>query len=166
MHDLDPYFIDGLGYLAAGAVFLTFCMRTMIALRVAAITSNIAFISYAAVAQLTPILLLHGALLALNVTQFVRVRRQVARSEIAVRDASGGDFANSFDWLLPLTRRRRFGSRSGEMAPSPLSFENPARILRRLFIPYTNTRKNTGSAHIKNSISILANFTAPSSIWY
>ena len=54
------------GYVASGLVFLTFCMKTMIALRVIAIGSNVAFITYGVVADLTPIYLLHTVLLPLN----------------------------------------------------------------------------------------------------
>lgn len=51
--------VDGLGYSAALLVLLTFCMRGMMALRVVAIASNVAFISYAATLGLAPVLLLH-----------------------------------------------------------------------------------------------------------
>lgn len=58
---------DVLGYLAAALVLLTFSLRSMRALRVVAIASNLAFIGYGAAAHLTPILLLHVVLLPLNV---------------------------------------------------------------------------------------------------
>ena len=67
MLDADALTVDALGYLAAGIVFLTFCMKTMLTLRVIAIVSNVAFIAYALAAGLTPILVLHGALLPMNV---------------------------------------------------------------------------------------------------
>lgn len=70
------------GYLASVLVFLTFCMKTIVPLRVLAISSNIAFIVYAAAAGLMPVLLLHAALLPLNtlrtmqqISLFRRVRR-------------------------------------------------------------------------------------------
>lgn len=94
----DPLMVDALGYLAAGIVFLTFCMKTMLALRVIAIVSNIAFIGYALGAGLTPILFLHGALLPLNVLRLVQMQRQVRAAGAAERSESGGE---RFDWLVP-----------------------------------------------------------------
>ncbi len=59
-------FVDLVGYAAGALVFLTFSMKTLMALRVVAIASNFAFIVYAYWANLAPILLLHGLLLPLN----------------------------------------------------------------------------------------------------
>lgn len=59
--------VDSLGYLASVLVFLTFYMRGMVALRVIALCSNFAFLSYAGVLHLVPILLLHGALIPVNI---------------------------------------------------------------------------------------------------
>ena len=58
--------IDILGYSAALLVFITFCMRTLISLRIVAAASNIAFIGYAVGADLYPILILHVVLLPMN----------------------------------------------------------------------------------------------------
>jgi hypothetical protein len=56
-----------LGYFAASLVFATFCTKRMISLRSLAIGSNIAFIGYGYLGELWPILILHAALLPLNV---------------------------------------------------------------------------------------------------
>ncbi len=58
--------VDILGYAAALMVFITFCMKTMIWLRIAAAASNIAFIGYGLGADLYPILVLHVVLLPMN----------------------------------------------------------------------------------------------------
>jgi hypothetical protein len=65
---MDAGFVvsDLLGYSAAALVLLTFLSRSMTALRVIAIVSNLMFIAYAVVATLPPVLLLHGMLLPLN----------------------------------------------------------------------------------------------------
>ena len=55
------------GYLAASLVFATFCTKRMVTLRALAIPSNIAFIGYGYLGELWPILILHAALLPLNV---------------------------------------------------------------------------------------------------
>lgn len=57
---------DAIGYLAAGLVFATFCMRSMVPLRLVAIASNVAFIAYGYQGQLMPVLILHGLLLIVN----------------------------------------------------------------------------------------------------
>ena len=57
---------DALGYLASSLVLATFCMRGMVALRCVAIASNLAFIAYASLVGLEPILLLHVLLLPMN----------------------------------------------------------------------------------------------------
>jgi CRP/FNR family transcriptional regulator, cyclic AMP receptor protein len=58
-----------IGYLASALVLATFCMRDMVALRCLAIGSNLAFIAYGALADLSPVLLLHLLLLPVNVFQ-------------------------------------------------------------------------------------------------
>jgi hypothetical protein len=90
---------DFAGYLASFLVFSTFYMKRMIPLRLIAIASNIAFITYAWLDDLTPILVLHGALLPLNLYRLVELRRLIAR----VVKASNEDF--SIDSLLPLMQR-------------------------------------------------------------
>jgi len=85
--DSKPW-VEATGYLASLLVFATFCMKTMLPLRVAAILSNIAFIAYAFFGGLHPIFILHSVLLPLNAArtvQMLRVRRIVER-------ASKGEF--------------------------------------------------------------------------
>jgi hypothetical protein len=91
---------DLFGYAASFLVFTTFYMRRMIPLRLTAIASNLAFISYAWPNQLTPILVLHGALLPLNLYRLVELRRLIKK----VIKASSDQF--SIDALLPLMQRK------------------------------------------------------------
>jgi hypothetical protein len=70
------------GSLAAALVFSSFFMRRMATLRMAAIASNIAFVSYALLgvaygvfARLLPILVLHASLLPLNVIRLRELGR-------------------------------------------------------------------------------------------
>ncbi len=65
------------GYVASALVFATFYVRTMMPLRVLAITSNLAFIFYATMQGLTPILLLHTALLPVNIMRLLEIRRLI-----------------------------------------------------------------------------------------
>lgn len=99
----EALFTDLLGYAAAGIVFLTFCMRTMLALRLIAIAGNLAFMAYAFAADLTPILALHGALLPLNLVRLAQMRRQT-RAIPPQRLVPPGD--ETFEWLAAHGRRR------------------------------------------------------------
>jgi len=58
---------DLLGYAASFAVLATFLMRSMAALRLTAILSNILFIAFGYLRGIHPVLLLHLALLPINV---------------------------------------------------------------------------------------------------
>jgi CRP/FNR family transcriptional regulator, cyclic AMP receptor protein len=80
------------GWISAALVFSTFFMKTMLPLRLTAIASNVAFMTYALLGlaygqfgRLYPIFVLHACLLPLNVTRLRQLRRVIA----AVRDAGG-----------------------------------------------------------------------------
>ena len=68
---------DVLGYTAAVLVLLTFYMRGMAGLRVVALCSNVAFLAYAGALHLTPILILHGTLLPLNIWRLAELIAQL-----------------------------------------------------------------------------------------
>jgi hypothetical protein len=57
---------DWLGWAASALVLATFCMQGMVALRLTALASNVAFIGYGASAGIDPVLMLHTLLLPLN----------------------------------------------------------------------------------------------------
>jgi CRP/FNR family transcriptional regulator, cyclic AMP receptor protein len=81
--------VELLGWLAAGFTLLAFSMRTMLPLRVAAITSNVFFISYAALVGVNPVLVLHLILLPFNIwrlAEILRTRRSVARARRGALD--------------------------------------------------------------------------------
>ena len=70
--------IELLGYVASALVLATFCMRSMFSLRMVAIASNLAFISYALLARIDPVLVLHAVLLPMNVWRLIEIWRQKA----------------------------------------------------------------------------------------
>ena len=70
-------------------------MKMMVPLRSVAIASNVAFISYGYLGGMVPILVLHLALLPLNLWRLHQTRQLAEK----VRLATEGDL--SFDWLLP-----------------------------------------------------------------
>ena len=96
--------IEVAGYVASGLVFCTFCMKTMIPLRIVAIASNAAFIVFGYFAAIYPVLILHAILLPLNVYRLVEIRQLVRK----ISEASRGDL--SMDWLLPVTTKERFAT--------------------------------------------------------
>jgi hypothetical protein len=90
--------IEASGYLASALVLATFCMKTMIPLRGAAICSNVAFIVYGLYEEIYPVLVLHSILLPLNCWRAVQMMRLIRRVEAA----SKGDLAT--DWLRPFMK--------------------------------------------------------------
>jgi CRP/FNR family transcriptional regulator, cyclic AMP receptor protein len=100
-------------WVAALLVFSTFFMKTMIPLRIVAITSNVAFIGYALLGlkygifgRIYPILVLHSALLPLNVVRL----RQIKSLINTVNEASTSE---AFDSLIPFMTSERH--RKGEI---------------------------------------------------
>jgi hypothetical protein len=80
-------------WIAAGLVFTSFFMKTMMPLRIVAIVSNLAFISYALLGldygvfgRVYPILVLHSCLLPLNLLRLRQLRRLVAAVAEATDD--------------------------------------------------------------------------------
>ena len=68
---------DCLGCLAALLVFITFCMKRLIPLRLMAIASNVAFIGYGYTKNLYPVLVLHLVLLPLNCVRLAQLRTTI-----------------------------------------------------------------------------------------
>lgn len=94
-----------IAWLAAGLVYWSFFMKTIVPLRTLAIASNLVFICYALLGlhydvfdKVLPILVLHCALLPLNVKRL----REVTRTIRAARQATGRQ--SSLDVLLPFMK--------------------------------------------------------------
>lgn len=94
------------GYLGALMTLTTFSMKTMLHLRMVGIVSNLAFISYGALGQVYPVLLLHLTLLPLNIWRL----RQLLRLTGQIKDMTASRL--SLEWLKPFSRRRAV--RAGE----------------------------------------------------
>ncbi len=95
------------GYVASILVFITFYMKTMVPLRIVGICSNVAFITYALVDGLIPILILHSALLPLNVFRLSQILKLVREA----REAARGEL--TLEALLPFMTRQWF--KAGEV---------------------------------------------------
>lgn len=80
---------EAVGYAASGLVLLTFATKRMRPLRIIAILSNFAFISYGAIDGIIPVLGLHLILLPLNVFRLAQI--EIALRRDAVRDREIGE---------------------------------------------------------------------------
>jgi hypothetical protein len=63
-----------MGYSAALAVLGSFCMSTIVSLRILAIVSNLLFGFYGLLAHLYPVLLLHSILLPINLFKLAQIQ--------------------------------------------------------------------------------------------
>jgi hypothetical protein len=93
--------VSDIGYLASALVFTSFCMRTMIPLRIAAICSNLAFICYGTLGGIYPVLILHCLLLPMNLWRTSQTFRMIR----SIKGAAVGDGVSN--WLLPFLKFRR-----------------------------------------------------------
>jgi CRP/FNR family transcriptional regulator, cyclic AMP receptor protein len=88
---------EAIGYFAAFLVFLTFSMKTMVPLRIVGITSNLFFIAYGYLNPAYPLLVLHCALLPLNIYRL----RQILMLVRQIQEAAQGELNKN--WLKPFT---------------------------------------------------------------
>jgi len=93
--------VDVFGWIAGALVMATFCLRTMIPLRGVAIASNIAFVAYGLMANTLPIVVLHLALLPMNLLRLQEMRSLIRK----VRRAACG--TPCLDMLVPHMRVRQ-----------------------------------------------------------
>jgi hypothetical protein len=82
-----------IGFLASALVLAAFGMKDMVHLRIVAICSNVAFITYAVMLNLPPILILHAILLPLNGWRLLGALKQraattVGQSSVPLRPAA------------------------------------------------------------------------------
>ena len=82
MNNAMPLVVDLLGYSAGALVLLAFSLQSLIALRSVAIASNVMFISYAICVHVQPVLVLHAALLPVNLWRLWQCVRQEHRKRI------------------------------------------------------------------------------------
>jgi hypothetical protein len=67
---------DFIGYVACSLVLLTFYMKDMVTLRIAALCSNVAFLTYGIALELMPVTLLHAALMPMNMWRLLYALRE------------------------------------------------------------------------------------------
>jgi hypothetical protein len=86
-----------IGYAAAACVFVTFYMKTMVPLRIAGIVSNVLFIAYAYDLPAYPVLVLHLALLPLNIIRLRQMLHLIRQIEEATKDDG------NMNWVKPFS---------------------------------------------------------------
>ena len=94
--------VDFLGYAASATVLATFCMSTMIPLRITALVSNILFGVFGAWAHIYPVMILHLILFPVNAVRLVQIRHLVQ----GITSLQGTDL--SIENLLPFMVHRRY----------------------------------------------------------
>ncbi|WP_163850291.1 cyclic nucleotide-binding domain-containing protein [Pseudooceanicola aestuarii] len=88
--------IEFLGWLAAALTLLTFAVRLMLPLRIAAVAASTAFLAYGLLASIEPLWALYALVLPLNLFrlwQVIGIRRRFARARSGTADK---------DWLRGL----------------------------------------------------------------
>src|SRR5579862_4276274 len=88
-----------IGYVASALVLCTFLTRTMMPLRIVALGSNVAFITYGALLHLYPVLVLHVILLPVNAWRL----REIFHLVKSIQETA--DDGKVFNALRPFAKR-------------------------------------------------------------
>ena len=103
------------GYIASTLVLLTFIAKDMRVLRILAIFSNLAFITYGTIEWLPPVLFLHMVLLPLNIVRLAEIVRDsraageltptvgLARAQTLGADTTNHGQSRVAPWLIFLS---------------------------------------------------------------
>jgi hypothetical protein len=129
--------IDAVGFAAASAVLASFCMTTIVPLRLLAILSNMLFGLYGVSAHLYPVFLLHSILLPINLFKLARGASQTDRPrksgpppfEHSERGAPG-----EFDWVEKLTVDELRLLAKGELDIDSYRQTQPSRAVRPAYL--------------------------------
>jgi hypothetical protein len=73
--------LDLLGFAAAAAVLVGFCMNSIWHLRMAALASNVLFVLYGLFAHIYPVVILHIILMPINLQKLHRIKSEVYSAE-------------------------------------------------------------------------------------
>lgn len=111
-----------LGLLGAALMLASYLMKSMLPLRIAALTACCFLVAYGALKQALPTLLLYGALIPINVKKTLQMRRLVQSIARAKADTPVSE------WLLPHMHRRTVAAgstlwRKGDVATEMLYVE-------------------------------------------
>ena len=136
------------GYVASFLVFIAFYTKTMVPLRIIGICSNVAFITYALIDDLVPVLILHSALLPLNTFRLYQILKLVRE----VRKAAHGGLA--LEALLPFMTRRCFTA--GEVLFRKGDPSHEMFYIRRGVIRFSEIDKRIGEGDLFGEVSMFS----------
>lgn len=97
---MTDHLATALGLIGAALMLASYLMKSMLPLRVAALTACCFLVAYGALKQALPTLLLYGALIPINVKKTLQMRKLVQAIERARDDTPVSE------WLLPHMHRR------------------------------------------------------------
>ncbi len=95
-------FVDAIAAATVIMNIIGYSMKTMIPLRIVAMTTNGLFILYSTLASVYPTLILNIILLPINAVRYFQMKRLIRQ----VNQAANGDL--SLDWLKPFTTKQNF----------------------------------------------------------
>ena len=135
-------------WVASLLTFTTFYMKTMVPLRVVGIMSNVAFLAFALIEHIVPVIILHGTLLPLNIYRLREILKLVGE----IREASAGELA--MDALLPFMTRRRF--KAGETLFRKGDISHEMFYIREGAIRLSEIGKTIGERQVLGEISMFS----------
>jgi CRP/FNR family transcriptional regulator, cyclic AMP receptor protein len=142
------------GWIAAFLVFSSFFMKTMVPLRLVAIASNVAFMTYALLGlrfgifgRVYPILVLHASLLPLNIRRLYEIRKLIR----GVRGASVDEAVQS---LIPYMRREKH--RAGEVLFAKGDPADVLYVIERGHVLFPELAKRLGPGELFGEVGLFA----------
>jgi CRP-like cAMP-binding protein len=97
---MTDYLATALGLIGAILMLASYLMKSMLPLRIAALTACCFLVAYGALKQALPTLLLYGVLIPINLKKTLQMRKLVQSIERARDDTPASE------WLLPHMHRR------------------------------------------------------------
>ena len=83
-------YVDIVGYAAALAVLGSFCISTIVPLRILAVVSNVLFGLYGVMADLYPVFFLHSILLPINLFKLASRQSRLRNLSSRIAPKAGG----------------------------------------------------------------------------
>jgi CRP/FNR family cyclic AMP-dependent transcriptional regulator len=148
-------------WIAAILVFLAFFMKTMVPLRIVAITSNVAFISYALLGvhygifeKVFPIFVLHISLLPLNVFRLYQIKQLIRK----IHEASGHE--DSVEYLIPYMKKKTYAK--GEVLFHKGDTADKIYFIQKGIVTISEVNKHLTQGTVFGEVGIFASYTTRS----
>jgi CRP-like cAMP-binding protein/multidrug resistance efflux pump len=135
-------------WVASLLTFTTFYMKTMVPLRVVGILSNVAFLAFALIEHIVPVIILHGTLLPLNIYRLREILKLVGE----IQEAGTGELA--MDALLPFMTRRPF--KAGETLFRKGDISHEMYYIREGAIRLAEIGRTVGARQVLGEISMFS----------